>query len=109
MRMTGSAAIATTLKLSRRAASTEIRCQIHHPMETGRRIDRSNRPVAPHFIQKLYFEINGRQVAEVDAGAAVARNPVFIIRVPSVGPKDTVAVRWTDNLGKKGGASATVG
>lgn len=108
IRAPGSAAL-TTIKLGRRAAVTEVRCQIHHPMETGRRIDRrNNRQVAAHFIQKLYFTLNGKQIAEVDTGTGVASNPVFVIRVRNARRGDTIAVRWTDNLGAKGGARAAV-
>ncbi len=99
----------TTIKLNRRATLTEVRCQIHHPMETGGRIDqRDHRRVAAHFIQKLYFTLNGRQVAEMDTSAGVASNPVFVIRVRDARPGDTIAVRWTDNLGTRGGARAAV-
>lgn len=99
----------TTIKLNRRAALTEVRCQIQHPMETGERIDRrENRRVAAHFIQKLYFTLNGKQVAEIDTGAGVASNPVFVIRLRDARPGDTIAIRWTDNLGTRGGARAAV-
>jgi sulfur-oxidizing protein SoxZ len=79
---------------------------IDHPMETGQRIDpRTKRVVPAHFIQKLIFEVNGRQVAEADIGTAVAQDPVFIVRVRGIRSGDAIRVKWTDNRGEKGSAS----
>jgi sulfur-oxidizing protein SoxZ len=78
-------------------------------METGQRIDpRTNRVIPAHFIQKLIFEVNGRQVAEADIGTAVAQDPVFIVRVRTTRSGDAIRVKWTDNRGEKGSASTFV-
>ncbi len=78
-------------------------------METGQRIDpRTNRVIPAHFIQKLIFEVNGRQVAEADIGMAVAQDPVFIVRVRGTRSGDAIRVKWTDNRGEKGSASTFV-
>jgi sulfur-oxidizing protein SoxZ len=99
----------TRIKTRQRNGVTEILCLIDHPMETGGRIDtRTNRAVPAHFIQKLIFEVNGRQVAEADVGTAVAQDPVFIVRVRGIRSGDSIRVRWTDNRGDKGGASTFV-
>lgn len=78
-------------------------------METGGRIDiRTNRVIPAHFIQKVIFEVNGRQVAEADVGTAVAQDPVFIVRIRGTRSGDSIGVKWTDNRGEKGGASTFV-
>lgn len=78
-------------------------------METGRRVDkRTKQKIPAHYIQKLVFKVNGKQVAEADIGTGIARDPVFVVRVKELQPGDTVAVSWTDNKGEKGSKSTTV-
>lgn len=78
-------------------------------METGKRIDlRTHTVITARFIQKVIFEINGLTVAEVDIGTAIARDPVFTVRVRGVKRGDSIRVKWTDNKGEKGGASTTI-
>ena len=78
-------------------------------MVTGKRTDSRTYKVIPaHFIQKVIFEVNGLPVAEVDIGTAIARDPVFTVRVKSAKRGDSIRVKWTDNKGEKGGASTTI-
>ncbi len=99
----------TRIKTRQRSGVTEVLCLIDHPMETGQRIDpRTNRVIPAHFIQKLIFEVNGKQVAEADIGTAVAQDPVFVVRVRGTRSGDTIRVKWTDNKGEKGSASTFV-
>lgn len=99
----------TRIKTRQRSGVTEVLCLVDHPMETGQRIDpRTSRVIPAHFIQKLIFEVNGRQVAEADIGTAVAQDPVFIVRVRGIRSGDAIRVKWTDNRGEKGSASTFV-
>ena len=99
----------TRIKTRQRGSATEVLCLVDHPMETGQRIDpRTGRVVPAHFIQKLIFEVNGKQVAEADIGTAIAQDPVFIVRIRGTSSGDTIKVKWTDNRGEKGSASTFV-
>ena len=99
----------TRIRTRHRSGVTEVLCLIDHPMETGRRIDpRTHRTIPAHFIQKVIFEVNGKQVAQADIGTAVAQDPVFIIRVRGTRSGDAIRVKWTDNRGEKGSASTFV-
>jgi sulfur-oxidizing protein SoxZ len=99
----------TLVKTRQRGEITEILCLVDHPMETGQRLDlRTHTAIPAHFIQKIIFEVSGRMVAEADIGTAIARDPVFTIRVKGVKRGDSIRVKWTDNKGEKGGASTTV-
>lgn len=99
----------TLVKTRQRGDVTEILCLVDHPMETGKRIDLRTHAVIPaHFIQKVIIEVNGRVVAEADIGTAIARDPVFTVRVRGAKRGDSIRVKWTDNKGEKGGASTTV-
>lgn len=96
----------TLVKTRQRGEVTEILCLVDHPMETGKRIDSRTHTVVPaHFIQKVIFEVNGLTVAEADIGTAIARDPVFTVRVRGAKRGDSIRVKWTDNKGEKGGAS----
>jgi sulfur-oxidizing protein SoxZ len=100
---------ATQVKTRSKAGSTEILCRINHPMETGWRVDKDTKQrIPPHFIQKIVFEVNGKQVAVADVGMGMSRDPLFIIRVKGAKPGDSVEVKWTDNKGERGNASTTV-
>ncbi|MFQ5995839.1 MAG: thiosulfate oxidation carrier complex protein SoxZ [Acidiferrobacterales bacterium] len=100
---------ATRIETRSRADATEILCRINHPMETGHRTSHGNSKKVPaHFIQKIAFELNGEQVAEVHVGTGIAADPLLMIRVKGVRSGDAVTVRWTDNWGERGGASTTV-
>lgn len=82
---------------------TEIMVLIDHPMETGQRVDaKTKEKIPPHFIQKLIFSLNGKEVAVADLGVAVSRDPLIKIKVRGGKPGDKVKVSWTDNKGETG-------
>lgn len=82
---------------------TEIMVLIDHPMETGQRVDpKTKEKIAPHFIQKLTFSLNGKEVAVADLGPAVSRDPLIKIKVRNAKPGDKVKVAWSDNKGESG-------
>ena len=100
---------ATQVKTRAKAGATEIRYRINRPMETGWRIDKdTKREIAAHFIQKIMFEVNGKQVAVADVGMGMSTNPLIIVRVKNINPSDSVEVKWTDNKSERGGASTTI-
>jgi len=68
------------------------------PPETRWRIDKdTKREIAAHFIQKIVFEVNGKQVAVADVGMGMSTNPLIIVRVKDIKPGDSVEVKCTDN------------
>ncbi len=82
---------------------TEIMVLIDHPMETGQRVDpKTKEKIPPHFIQKLTFSVNGKEVAVADLGVAVSRDPLIKIKVKNAKPGDKVKVAWSDNKGETG-------
>lgn len=78
-------------------------------METGRRVDgKTKQHIPAHFIQKVIFEVNGKQIAEADVGTSISKDPFFAVRIKGVKSGDSVEVRWTDNKGERGRASTTI-
>jgi sulfur-oxidizing protein SoxZ len=82
---------------------TEIMVLIDHPMETGQRVDpKTKEKIPPHFIQKLTFSLNGKEVAVADLGVAVSKDPLVKVKVKGAKPGDKVRVTWSDNEGDTG-------
>lgn len=90
--------------------TTEILVLVSHPMETGQRVDATTKEKIPaHFIQRLTFTVNGKEVAQTNLSQAVSKDPVMGIRVKSVKPGDKIRVTWSDNKGEKGEGEIVAG
>jgi len=88
------------------ATLVELRVQIMHPMENGRRRDpASGRLLAAHYIEWLTVHLDGRLLARLACGRSVARNPVFSLTLEEPPPAARVEVFWQDNLGEQGQAT----
>lgn len=89
---------------------TEVVVLIDHPMETGQRVDPKTKEKIPaHFIQKLVFSLNGKEVAVADLGTGVSRDPLVKIKLRTAKPGDKVKVSWSDNKGEAGEKEIVVG
>jgi sulfur-oxidizing protein SoxZ len=86
----------------------DIRVLIAHPMETGQRKDARGDIVPLHYIQSITVSYNGKTVYDGQWSQAVARNPVFAVRVKGGKAGDKVSVTWVDNKGDKRTDEATV-
>lgn len=81
--------------------NTEVFVLINHPMETGLRTNPQTKEKIPaHFIQKVSFLVNGKEVAVADTGIAVSKDPLLSIRLKAKNG-DKIKVMWSDNLGEK--------
>lgn len=90
--------------------STEVVVLISHPMETGLRANPQTKEKIPaHFIQKITFLLNGREVAVADAAQGVSKDPLISIRLKDAKRGDRVKVAWSDNLGEKNETEVTIG
>lgn len=102
--------MSTKMRVKRANGETEISVVVDHPMETGERIDPKTREKIPaHFIQKMTFSLNGREVAVADLGRAVSRDPLIKVKVRGGKPGDKVKVAWSDNKGQTGESEVIVG
>ena len=101
--------MATKIKARAKGDITEILVLAQHPMETGLRTDKKTKQKIPaHFIQKMSFEVNGKEVADVSMGTGVSKNPLVGVQVKGMKSGDKIKVAWTDNKGETGGAETTV-
>ncbi len=89
---------------------TDVLVLVSHPMETGLRTDpKTKEKIPPHFIQKMVFTLNGKEVTVADLGVGVAKDPLLGIKLKGAKPGDKLKVTWSDNKGESGGEEHTIG
>jgi len=93
------------LKPKARNGFIDIKTLIKHPMETGLRKKKGKIVPANHIVHIAVLH-NGNTVVDADIGGSVAKDPYF--RFKAAGAKgDTIEIKYKDNNGKTGSATAT--
>ena len=99
----------TRIRTKTQAGATEILVLVSHPMETGQRADPKTKEKIPaHFIQKMSFTLNGKEVAVADLGTPVSKDPLVGIKIKGAKAGDKVAIKATDSKGETLSGEATV-
>jgi sulfur-oxidizing protein SoxZ len=92
------------LKPKARKGVIGIKALIKHPMETGQRKKKGKLVPANHIVHMVVSH-NGTVVVDADIGSTVSKNPYFKFNV--AGAKgDTIELKYKDNKGKTGSATA---
>jgi len=100
----------TKIRTKTQDGVTDILVLVSHPMETGQRVDpKTKEKIPPHFIQKMTFALNGKEVASANMGTAVSKDPLIGIKVKGAKAGDKVKVNWSDNKGESGSEEAVIG
>jgi sulfur-oxidizing protein SoxZ len=100
----------TRIRTKLQGNSAEILVLVNHPMETGQRTDPKTKEKIPaHYIQKMSFSVNGKEVAVSSLGPAISKDPLVGVKVKGAKAGDKVKVTWSDNKGETGDAEAAVG
>jgi sulfur-oxidizing protein SoxZ len=100
----------TQIRAKLQDGTADIKVRVTHPMETGQRVNPTTKEKIPaHFIQKMTFALNGKEVAVTSLSQAVSKDPLVGVRVKGAKAGDKVKVTWNDNLGESGTAEATIG
>ena len=95
--------MATKIRTKTANGETEILVRIDHPMEDGRRLDsRTGLRIPQHFIQKVTFSLNGKEIAVADIGSAVSKDPLIKVKVRGAKAGDRISIGWSDNKGSAG-------
>jgi len=91
----------TKIRTKTQDGVTDVLVLVSHPMETGLRVDpKTKEKVPPHFIQKMSFFLDGKEVASSDLGTAVAKDPLIGIKLKGAKPGAKLKVTWSDNKGE---------
>jgi sulfur-oxidizing protein SoxZ len=97
------------IRIKRLDATTLIRLLISHPMETGRKRDKTTGELTPaHFIQEVKIEHNARLIASCRLSTAISRDPYLSVRLRDGQTGDIIKVSWVDNLGQSDSAEAAI-
>lgn len=100
----------TKIRTRTQGGVTDVLVLVSHPMETGLRTDPKTKEKVPaHFIQKMSFFHNDKEVVTADLGIAVSKDPLIGIKLKDAKPGDKIKVAWSDNKGQNGGGEATIG
>ena len=86
---------------AKRGEVIEIRIAIHHPMETGFRLDDSGRAIPKNVINKLSCRYNGVEVFRAEMGSGVAANP-FLDFFTIAEASGELVFDWVDDEGLAG-------
>jgi len=103
--------MARTTRMRTKAAdgATEVLVLVNHPMETGQRKDKKTKETIPaHWIQKMTFSLNGKEVVVADLGVAISKDPLVGVKLKGAKAGDKVKVTWSDNKGETGQAETTI-
>lgn len=88
---------------------TEVKTLIKHPMETGRRKDKTSGELIPaHFIQEVVCKHNDKVVLTADWGVSVSQNPYLAFDFPGGAAGDKIELTWTDNKGESDTGSTDI-
>ena len=100
---------ATRMRTKVQNGETEVLVLVNHPMETGQRTDPKTKEKIPaHWIQKMTFSLNGKEVAVADMGVAISKDPLVSVKIKGTKAGDKVKVTWNDNKGETGDAEAAI-
>jgi len=99
----------TKIRIKTQDGVTDVLVLVSHPMETGLRVDpKTKEKIPPHFIQKMSFFLDGKEVASSDLGTAVAKDPLIGIKLKGAKPGAKLKVTWSDNKGESASEETTI-
>jgi thiosulfate oxidation carrier complex protein SoxZ len=104
----GTATQKDRIRAKLKAGGTTVRVLLAHPMHTGRVKDEQENLIPAEFIQDIRCWRNEEEVLAIKCGTATAANPYFSFQLYGGKQGDIIAIRWVDNLGRKGKAETVV-
>lgn len=89
--------------------TTEVKCLITHPMETGLRKDSKTGKLIPaHFINEVMADAGGKTVMNAQWSGGISKNPYLSFSFTGAAKGDEVKIKWADNQGGSDSATATI-
>jgi len=100
----------TKIRTKTQDGVTDVLVLVSHPMETGQRTDpKTKEKIPPHFIQKMTFLLNGKEIASASLGTAVSKDPLIGVKIKGAKAGDKIKVSWSDNMGESGSEESVIG
>jgi len=89
--------------------TTEVKCLMTHPMETGLRKDSKTGKLIPaHFINEVTAESGGKTVMSSQWSGGISKNPYLSFSFTGAAKGDEVKISWTDNQGGSDSETAKI-
>lgn len=89
--------------------TTEVKCLITHPMETGLRKDSKTGKLIPaHFINEVMADVGGKNVMNAQWSGGISKNPYLSFSFTGAAKGAEVKISWNDNQGGNDSATATI-
>ncbi|HPE80973.1 MAG: thiosulfate oxidation carrier complex protein SoxZ [Gammaproteobacteria bacterium] len=89
--------------------TTEVKCLITHPMETGLRKDSKTGQLIPaHFINEVMADVGGKSVMNAQWSGGISKNPYLSFSFTGAAKGDEVKITWADNQGGGDSETATI-
>jgi len=89
--------------------TTEVKCLMTHPMETGLRKDSKTGKLIPaHFINEVTAEAGGKTVMSAQWSGGISKNPYLSFSFTGAAKGDEVKISWTDNQGGSDSETAKI-
>ncbi len=81
-----------------------IKTMVKHPMETGRRKDKSGNPIPKNIIEKFQVDFEGQTVFSVDLETGVS-SPVYFAFPYKAEKSGKFTFTWIEDTGEKASVS----
>jgi sulfur-oxidizing protein SoxZ len=89
--------------------TTEVKCLMTHPMETGLRKDsKTGKMVPAHFINEVVAEAAGKTVMTANWSGGISKNPYLSFEFKGGNKGEEVKISWTDNQGGSDSETAKI-
>jgi len=89
--------------------TTEVKCLMTHPMETGLRKDSKTGKLIPaHFISEVTAESGGKTVMSAQWSGGISKNPYLSFSFTGAAKGDEVKISWVDNQGGSDSETAKI-
>lgn len=85
----------------------EVKYKVSHPMETGRRKDKSGALVAEDYINHVKISKNGKDMMILLPNSTISADPYLFFKMKGA-KGDTISLSWISNTGEKNSADTKV-
>lgn len=90
--------------------TTQVKCLMTHPMETGLRKDsKTGKMIPAHFINEVTAESGGKNVMTAYWSGGISKNPYLSFDFTGAAKGDDVTITWKDNQGGTDSITAKIG
>ena len=89
--------------------TTQVKCLMTHPMETGLRKDsKTGKMIPAHFISEVMATSGGKTIMTAYWSGGISKNPYLSFDFKGAAKGDEVTIAWKDNQGGSDSETAKI-